>query len=63
MKDRYNIVTRKIARSVMKMLNKHTMTAEQATAIATVQHKDRFGDARVEHLEPLLVKIALVKKK
>jgi ubiquinone/menaquinone biosynthesis C-methylase UbiE len=61
MKGRYNIVSIKVARSVMKMLSKHTITAEHATVIAT-EHKNRFGEARVEQLEPLLVKIVLVKK-
>ncbi len=61
MKGRYNIATRKVARSVMKMLSKHTITAEHATAIAT-EHKNKFSEARVEQLEPLLVKIVLVKK-
>jgi ubiquinone/menaquinone biosynthesis C-methylase UbiE len=61
MKGRYNIVTRKVARSVMRMLNKHTMTAEHATAILR-DYKTRFADAKVGQLEPLLVKIVLVKK-
>jgi len=61
MKGRYNIVTRKVARSLMKMLNKHTMTAEQATAILS-DHKNRFADVKVEQLEPLLIKVTLVKK-
>jgi len=60
MKGRYNIITRKVARSVMKMLSKHTIIADHAKAILT-DHKNRFGDAKVEQLEPLLVKIVLVK--
>jgi hypothetical protein len=45
----------------MRMLNKHTMTAEHATAILR-DYKTRFADAKVGQLEPLLVKIVLVKK-
>lgn len=61
MKGRYSILTRKVARSVMRMLNKHTMTTEHATAILR-EHKNRFADAKVGQLEPLLVKIMLVKE-
>jgi ubiquinone/menaquinone biosynthesis C-methylase UbiE len=61
MKSRYNIVTRKVARSVMKMLTRHTMNVEHATVMAS-ELKLRFGDARVEQIEPLLLKIVLIKK-
>jgi len=61
MKGRYSTVTRKVARSVMSLLNRHTMTAEHAAAILR-DHKNRFADAKVGQLEPLLVKIILVKK-
>jgi ubiquinone/menaquinone biosynthesis C-methylase UbiE len=61
MKGRYSVFTRKVARSVMRMLNRHTMTTEHAAAILRDQ-KNRFADAKVGQLEPLLVKITLVKK-
>ena len=61
MKGRYSIATRKVARSVMKMLNKHTMTDEHAAAILR-DNKNRFTDSKVEQLVPLLIKIGMVKK-
>lgn len=61
MKSKYNIIVRKFAPIVVRMLSKHTITVEHAQTILR-DKKNRFAYAKVEQLEPLLVKMILIKK-
>jgi ubiquinone/menaquinone biosynthesis C-methylase UbiE len=60
MKSRYNIIIRKVVRLVVRMLSGHSITVENAKAILR-DRKNRFAYAKVERLEPLLVKMILIK--
>ena len=61
MKKRYNIITRKVARLVIKMVSGHTITVEDAKEILRNQ-KSRFASSKVEQFEPLRIKMTLTKK-
>jgi len=61
MKKRYNIITRKVARLVIKMLGGHLITVERAKEILRDQ-KNRFANFKVEKLEPLMIKMTLTKE-
>jgi hypothetical protein len=52
---------RKVAPLVVRMLSKHTITVEHAQTILR-DKKNRFAYAKVEQLDPLLVKMILIKK-
>jgi ubiquinone/menaquinone biosynthesis C-methylase UbiE len=59
-KTKYNPIIRKVAPLVVRMLSRHSITVENAQAILR-DKKNRFAHAKVEQLEPLLVKMILTK--
>lgn len=60
MKSKYNVIIRKVVRLVVRMLSGHSITVEHAKSILR-DKKNTFAYARVERLEPLLVKMILIK--
>jgi ubiquinone/menaquinone biosynthesis C-methylase UbiE len=61
MKKKYNMIMRKLARLVMRIVSSHSITIEHAREILRGQ-KEGFAHVKVEQLEPLLVKMTLTKK-
>jgi ubiquinone/menaquinone biosynthesis C-methylase UbiE len=61
MKRNYNIITREVARLVIKIVSGHTITVEHAKEILGNQ-KSRFAHSKAEQLEPLMIKMTLTKK-
>jgi ubiquinone/menaquinone biosynthesis C-methylase UbiE len=61
MKSKHNIIVRKFAPLAVRMLSKHAITVEHAQTILR-DKRNRFAYAKVEQLEPLLVKMILIKK-
>jgi ubiquinone/menaquinone biosynthesis C-methylase UbiE len=61
MKKNHDIITRKIAPLVIRMLGGHSITVEHAKEILRCQ-KSIFARSEVEQLEPLLIKMTLTKK-
>jgi ubiquinone/menaquinone biosynthesis C-methylase UbiE len=61
MKERYNVITRKVARLVIKMLGGHSITVEHANEILRDQN-NRFAEFKVEQREPLMIKMTLTKE-
>lgn len=61
MKRNYNMITRRVARLVIKIVSGHTITVERAEETLRDQ-RSRFTYAKVEQLEPLMIKMTLTKK-
>jgi ubiquinone/menaquinone biosynthesis C-methylase UbiE len=59
-KSKYNMIVRKFAPLFVRILSKHTITVEHAQTILR-DKKNRFAHTKVEQLEPLLVKMILIK--
>lgn len=61
MKNKYNVITRKVARLVIKTLSGHSITKEHAKEIIR-DHGSKFAHSEVGQLEPLLIKMTFTKK-